>query len=211
MSSLLFSILNSIDQANAQSTTTTVDTTPKYSSICIVNKDIRGIVYGEPLKILNANGDLDLIVLDRNYTSTFGDFAFSILTKKNIIHPDYFSIWSWDSMLLQTKNLPHGMDVVAIYIDDQIFPLKFVSEMHNYDTCKYGNESVSWRKYTVGYKLSEEIQEALRNSLGKSNVKIIYGVRDGNKTYKTEFPIGNQTIEGWKKIDKLYRQRGKNK
>ena len=51
------------------------------------------------------NGNLDLIVLDRNYTNTAVDFAFSVITKQNIAHPDYFSIWSWDSMLLQTEKI----------------------------------------------------------------------------------------------------------
>lgn len=202
---LFFSGLNLIDRANAQSTTTTIDTTPKDPSICILSKDTRGIVYGKLLKVLNVNGVPDLVVVDRNYTNTASDFAFSLFTKRNIARPDYFSIWSYDEILFQTENLPHPMSVVMIDIENNKFQLEpFYDSIISH--CNYGNESRGWTKRTYGYRLPEDAKEALINHSGESNVKITYRTQVGNQIYRTEFPIGHETIKAWKQIDKIYRR-----
>ena len=91
-----------------------------------------------------------------------------------------------------------------IKINDQEFPLRYSYEGTLGTSCTYGNERISWRRRTEGYQLSEDIKETLRINSGDSNVKIVYYAQSGNQRYKTEFPIGDKTIQSWRRIDKLY-------
>lgn len=203
---LFFGSLSLIDRVNAQSSTTTIDNTPKYPSICEFSQNRRGMVYGKLLGVTNISGDPAVVVTDRNYTSTVGGFVLSLLTKQENKTPEYFSIWSNNEILFQTENLPHSMNQVFIKINDQKFPLKHSFTGQKYDTCRYGNERVSWRHETHGYEISEEIKQTLRINSGKSNVKIVYHSESGNQAYATEFDIGDGTIQAWRRIDKFYHQ-----
>jgi hypothetical protein len=204
---LFFGSLSLIDRVNAQSSTTTIDNTPKYPSICEFSQNRRGMVYGKLLGVTNISGDPAVVVTDRNYTSTVGGFVLSFLTKQKNKTPEYFSIWSNNEILFQTENLPHSMSKVFIKINDQKFPLEY--SYTSYDGtahCRYGNETRQWSKKTDGYELSEDIKQTLRVASGKSNVKIVYHSESGNQAYATEFDISDGTIQSWQRIDKFYRQ-----
>ncbi len=194
------------DRSIAQSTTRMIDNTPKRPSICLLHKNLKGMSngYGKVLNTTNINGETALVVADINYTSNILTFARSLSGKENK-DPVYFSIWSVDEILFQTENLPHSMDRVFIKINDREFPLKYSYNGVN-SACRYGNESVSWSHLTYGYELSEDIKETLRINSSKSNVKIVYHSESGNRTYVTEFDIGDGTIQTWRKIDKFYRR-----
>ena len=201
---LFFSSFSLTCRVNAQSSTTTIDNTPKYPSICEFSHR-SGMIYGKLLGVTNISGDPAVIVTDRNYTSTVGGFVLSLLTKQENKTPEYFSIWSNNEILFQTENLPHSMSEVFIKINDQKFPLAHTyTGVHS--GCRYGNENRSWKKETQGYKLSEEIKQTLRVNSGKSNIKIVYHSESGNQAYATEFDIGDGTIQAWRRIDKFYRQ-----
>jgi hypothetical protein len=204
---LFFGSLSLTCRVNAQSSTTTIDNTPKYPSICTFSQNRRGMVYGKLLGVTSVSGDPAVVVTDRNFTSNLGDFALSLLTKQANKTPEYFSIWSNNEILFQTENLPHSMNNVFIKINDQKFPLNFsYASYHGTGDCRYGNEFVRWKHQTHGYELSENIKQTLRINSGKSNVKIVYHSESGNQAYATEFDIGDGTIQAWRKIDKFYRQ-----
>jgi hypothetical protein len=210
---LFFSSLSLTCRVDAQSSTTTIDNTPKYPSLCIFSKDTKGIAYGKPYKVIAQNGEKAIVVADLNYTNTFNDLALSLLTGEKSKHPEYFSIWSKNEILFQTENLPHSMSAVIIDIGNKRFLLERSYEEQAWSSaCRYGNETEKWRKYTIGYRLPEDAIASLRNNSGKSNVKIIYVAEQGNKVHKTEFPIGDGTIQTWRKIDEFYsRMAEKNK
>jgi hypothetical protein len=67
---LLVGSLSLTCRVNAQSSTTTIDNTPKYPSICTFSQYRRGMVYGKPLPVINISGDPAVVVTDRNFTST---------------------------------------------------------------------------------------------------------------------------------------------
>ncbi len=205
---LFFGSLSLTCRVNAQSSTTRIDNTPKYPSICTFSQNKPGMIYGKLLGVINISGDPAVVVTDRNYTSTVGGFVLSLLTKQENKNPEYFSIWSNNEILFQTENLPHSMSKVFIKINDQKFPLNSYSQYSSYisQACRYGNESVGWKNQTNGYELSEDIKQTLRITSGKSNVKIVYHSESGNQAYATEFDIGDGTIQAWRKIDKFYRQ-----
>ena len=91
---LFLSSLSFTCRVNAQSSTTRIDNTPEYPSICEFSQNRRGMVYGKLLGVTNISGDPSVVVTDRNYTSTVGGFVLSLLTKQENKTPEYFSIWS---------------------------------------------------------------------------------------------------------------------
>ena len=126
------------------------------------------------------------------------------MARKNVLVKlvNRYSIWCMKMARLKFQIFITTNSLIKI--NDQEFPLRYSYEGTLGTSCTYGNERISWRRRTEGYQLSEDIKETLRINSGDSNVKIVYYAQSGNQRYKTEFPIGDKTIQSWRRIDKLY-------
>jgi hypothetical protein len=203
------------DKSIAQSTTRTTDITPKYPSICNLNKNSPELHHGKPIGIINQRGEVVVVVADINYTNNFRTLLGDVSGNK-VETPVYFSLWSQRSIVLSSRSTPHAMQKIYIQVDNQRIPVEFASVTDH--KCVYGNiefyaDNGHWRRHniiepnnTVRIMLSPEAQEVLRLTTKNSKVSIIYQGEGSNKLYETEFNIGDGTIQAWRKIDKFYRQ-----
>ncbi len=197
----------------AQSSTSEIDLTPKYPSICALTKDSRELRYGEQIKVINENGEEVTVVADLNYTSSLSNLFSDFLTGKSN-KAEYLSLWSRDSIILNPKFTPHQPQELYVEVDGERSSLRFVTNTGAVGHCVYGQTKLqflnSWDESphaifnyaALKIELSAEAKNSLRLATKNSKVKLVYRSQAENKLLETKFDIGANTIATWQQIDK---------
>lgn len=197
----------------AQSSTSEIDLTPKYPSICTLTKDSRELHYGEQIKVINENGEEVTVVADLNYTNSLSNLFSTFLTGKSN-RAEYLSLWSQDSIILNPKFAPHQPQELYLEVDGEKSLLKFTTNGSAVGHCIYGHTELpflnSWDESphailnfaALKIELSTEAKKSLRLTTKNSKVKLVYRAQVENKLFETKFDIGANTVATWQEIDK---------
>ena len=182
-------------------------------SLCALTKDSRELHYGEPIKILNEDGEEVTVVADLNYTTSFSNLFSNFLTGKSN-KAEYLSLWSHNLIVLNPKFAPHQPQEMYLEVDDKRSPFNFSNNSGAVGHCVYGHTELpflnSWDEsphaiYNYAafkIELSPEAKNSLRLATKNSKVKIVYRSQVENKLLETKFDIGANTIATWQQINK---------